>query len=93
MSLEAKTREELICQYGKNEKDVGSMPVQVALLTQRIQLLSLHFKNHPKDYSSQQGLLKLVGQRRRFLKYLKTKHKTYSQYIQLIQSPELKIRK
>jgi small subunit ribosomal protein S15 len=55
------------------EKDTGSPEVQVALLTERIQYLTAHFNTHKKDHHSRQGMLKLVGQRRRLLDYLKKK--------------------
>jgi small subunit ribosomal protein S15 len=57
--------------YGKGENDTGSIELQIALLTARINELNQHFKAHAKDYASKQGLLKLVGRRRRFLNYLK----------------------
>ena len=65
---------EIVSQYGKNQKDSGSSEVQVALLTQRINHLTDHFKTHGKDHHSRRGLLKLVGQRRRLLNYLKEKN-------------------
>ena len=61
----------IIKEYGKNEQDTGSPEVQVALLTARINELNDHFKNHPKDHHSRRGLLKMVGQRRNLLAYLK----------------------
>jgi small subunit ribosomal protein S15 len=57
--------------YRKHETDTGSTEVQVALLTQRINELSEHFKTHKKDHHSRRGLLKLVSQRRRLLNYLR----------------------
>jgi small subunit ribosomal protein S15 len=57
--------------YGLHEKDSGSAPVQVALLTERINSLTEHFRVHAKDYHGQRGLLKMVSQRRRLLEYLK----------------------
>ena len=59
----------IISKFGKNEKDTGASEVQIALLTERINQLSLHCKQFKKDKSSQRGLLTLVGQRRRMLKY------------------------
>ncbi len=61
----------LIGEYRRKESDTGSPEVQVALLTDRIQYLTEHFKTHPKDHASRRGLLKLVGNRRRLLDYLK----------------------
>ena len=57
--------------FRTHERDTGSPEVQVALLTERIQYLTEHFKTHKKDHHSRRGLLKLVGQRRRLLDYLK----------------------
>ena len=62
---------EIIKEFGSNEKDTGSTEVQIALLTTRIKELTEHFKVHKKDHASRRGLLKLVGQRRKLLKYLK----------------------
>ncbi|WP_442935487.1 30S ribosomal protein S15 [Nitratidesulfovibrio sp. 1201_IL3209] len=59
--------------HAKHEGDTGSPEVQVALLTARIEQLTGHFKVHKKDFHSRTGLLKLVGQRRKLLKYLKNK--------------------
>lgn len=59
--------------YGRGDNDTGSPEVQVALLTARIQYLTEHFKEKPKDFDARRGLLKLVGQRRSFLKYLMKK--------------------
>ncbi len=57
--------------HGQNEKDTGSTRVQVALLTERINSLTDHFRTHPKDHHSRRGLLKMVGSRRRLLTYLR----------------------
>ena len=62
---------EIINKFGKNDSDTGSTEVQVALLTERINSLTEHLRNQPKDYSSRRGLLRLVGQRRNFMSYLK----------------------
>lgn len=62
---------ELIKEFGKNDKDTGNTSVQIAILTERINNLNVHFKTHKHDYHSNRGLLKLVGQRRNFLAYLK----------------------
>lgn len=61
----------VIGKHRQHEKDTGSPEVQVALLTERIVQLTEHFKTHAKDHHSRRGLLKLVGQRRRLLDYLK----------------------
>ncbi len=69
------TKKKLITKHALHEKDTGSARVQVAILTTRINELSEHLKTHKKDNHSRRGLLKLVGQRRSHLLYLKTKNK------------------
>ena len=64
-------KQAIIAEYGRSEGDTGSPEVQVAILTARIQELTEHFKNNPKDHHSRRGLLKMVGQRRGLLAYLK----------------------
>ena len=71
--LTKEAKQEIITKYGLNDKDTGSTEVQIALLTARILDLNEHFKTHKKDHSSRRGLLKLVGQRKTLLKYLKKK--------------------
>jgi small subunit ribosomal protein S15 len=69
----AVTKNEIIEKFKIHPTDTGSSEVQIALLTDRIQYLTEHFKVHKKDHHSRQGLLKLVGQRRSLLDYLKKK--------------------
>ncbi len=71
--LDVDKRKEIIAGYRTHEGDTGSPEVQIALLSARIQYLTEHFKVHKKDHHSRRGLLKLVGQRRRLLEYLKNK--------------------
>ena len=66
-------KNEVISKYQIHENDRGSAPVQVALLTQRINELREHFNAHKKDHHSRRGLLKMVGRRRRLLEYLRRK--------------------
>ncbi|MBF7095708.1 30S ribosomal protein S15 [Alkalibacter mobilis] len=73
MGLEKQQKAEIIEQFKKSEKDTGSAEVQIALLTKRINELTEHFKVHKKDHHSRRGLLKMVGQRRGLLNYLKRK--------------------
>jgi small subunit ribosomal protein S15 len=73
MGLEKQTKAEIIEKFKKSENDTGSTEVQIALLTQRINELTGHFKVHKKDHHSRRGLLKMVGQRRGLLNYLKSK--------------------
>lgn len=63
----------VIAKYQRSEGDTGSAPVQIALLTERINSLTGHFQSHAKDHHSRRGLLKMVGSRRRLLTYLKRK--------------------
>lgn len=71
--LATEKKQELINTYKKHETDTGSPEVQIAIITARITYLTEHFKTHKKDHHSRRGLLKLVGQRRRLLDYLKGK--------------------
>jgi small subunit ribosomal protein S15 len=73
VSITPEKKRDLIDDYRKHETDTGSPEVQVALLTERIVNLTEHFKIHKKDHHSRRGLLKLVGQRRRLLNYIKRK--------------------
>jgi small subunit ribosomal protein S15 len=70
MAMTKEDKAQVVLEYGKNEKNTGSIETQVALLTKRIAELTEHFKIHKKDTNSRRGLLKLVGQRRKLLKYL-----------------------
>jgi len=70
MALNKQTSASIVSKFGKSEKDTGASDVQVALLTERINQLTEHCKIFKKDKSSQRGLLMLVGQRRRMLKYI-----------------------
>ena len=83
MSQSKEQREQVIQSYRVHDTDTGSTDVQVALLTQRINELTEHFKTHTKDHHGRRGLLKLVGQRRRLLDYLKRKDS--DRYRQLIE--------
>jgi len=74
VTLQLEQKKEIIAKFGSNENDTGSPEVQIALLSGRITYLTEHFKIHKKDHHSRRGLLKLVGQRRRILNYLKGKN-------------------
>lgn len=87
--LNPETKKEIIDRFKLHDKDTGSPEVQVAILSNRISYLTDHFKTHKKDHHSRRGLLKLVGQRRRLLNYLKKRDVT--RYQQLIK--ELGLRK
>lgn len=73
MSITPERKRDLIGDYRNHDADTGSPEVQIAILTERITNLTEHFKTHKKDHHSRRGLLKLVGQRRRLLNYLKKK--------------------
>jgi small subunit ribosomal protein S15 len=71
MALDTAKKQAIIAKYARGENDTGSTEIQVALLTERIKYLTEHLKVNKKDHSSRVGLLKLVGQRRRLMRYLK----------------------
>ncbi len=73
MAFDKDQKDAVIAQFKKHDSDSGSPEVQIALLTARINHLTGHFKIHKKDYHSRRGLLKMVGQRKRLLNYLKKK--------------------
>lgn len=72
MNLTQERKQELITQFGETPTDTGKTEVQVALLTERINLLTDHLRTHRKDHHSRRGLLMMVGRRRRFLNYLQS---------------------
>ena len=82
MAIDVKEKKEVIKQFSKKDTDTGSTEVQIALLTKRINELSDHFKVNKKDYHSRRGLLGMVNNRRKLLKYLKGKNET--EYLSLI---------
>ncbi len=75
-------REEIVKKFGKGPNDSGSAEVQVALLTERINTLKEHFGAHKHDYHSNRGLMKMIGQRRRLLRYVSTDKVKYQNLIQ-----------
>jgi small subunit ribosomal protein S15 len=70
MTLTTERKRELAAQYGANDRDTGNVKVQIAQLTERINMLTEHLREHKRDHHSRRGLLMLVGSRRRFLNYL-----------------------
>lgn len=74
MALHKDRKAEVVNKYKTHEADTGSSEVQIALLTTRINELTDHFKTHEQDHASRRGLLKLVGRRRRLLRYMKLNH-------------------
>ncbi len=89
MYLTPEKKREIFAKFGKSENDTGSPEAQVALLTYRINHLNEHLKEHKHDYRTQRALLKLVGKRKRLLRYLK--NKDVERYRTLIK--ELNLRK
>jgi small subunit ribosomal protein S15 len=75
MSLNKEGKKEIIEKYKTHDSDTGSSEVQIALLSARISYLTEHFRYHKKDHHSRRGLLKLVGQRRKLMQYLKSEDK------------------
>ena len=67
-------KKDIIAKYGRTENDTGSPEVQVALLTERINHLTEHLRTHPKDFHSRRGLLKIVGQRKGLLDYIRSRN-------------------
>ena len=84
MSLVAEKKSQVITTFRVHKTDTGSPEVQIALLSQRIVLLTDHFKTHKKDHHSRRGLLILVARRRRLLDYLKSR--SPERYVKIIQS-------
>jgi small subunit ribosomal protein S15 len=89
MSISKEEKQAIIKEFGKDANDTGSTPVQIAILTKEIRTLTEHLKAFKKDHHSRRGLLKMVGQRRRLLRYLQ--RKDYEAYRVLIE--KLGIRK
>lgn len=74
MSINLKNKKEIVKKYGENEKDTGSVSVQIAMMSQKITELTEHLKINAKDFATKRGLLMLVGRRKRLLSYLKDKN-------------------
>lgn len=88
MALAKEKKKTVVDNFKTHSKDTGSASVQIALLTERINLLSGHFKYHKRDFGSRRGLLTLVGRRRRLLNYLKKKDS--KEYRQIIEKLDLR---
>ncbi len=88
MALQKEVKREVIDKFRLHERDSGSPEVQIALLTERINILTKHFQVHKKDHASRRGLLKMVGRRRKLLDYLK-KNKI-EKYRRIIKDLELR---
>lgn len=82
MALDADVKQDIIKKFQRNDSDTGSTEVQVALLTEQIKVLTEHLKVFKKDHSSRLGLLKMVGQRKRLLSYIKrTDHAKFNKLV------------
>ncbi len=88
MGLDKKKKKEIVEKFKQHPSDSGSAAVQIALLSERINLLSEHFKAHKKDFNSRRGLLTLVGRRRRLLDYLK--ENSPDKYLEIIKDLNLR---
>lgn len=88
MTIMQEKKKSLIEGFKQSEKDTGSAPVQIALITERINLLTEHFKVHKKDHHSRHGLLKLVSQRRKLLDFLKQENS--EQYQEILDKLDLR---
>lgn len=88
MVLAKEKKTELIGKFKRHTKDTGSSEIQIAILTNRINQLTEHFKSHKKDFNSRRGLLMLVGKRRRLLEYLKKSEP--QKYTELIEKLNLR---
>ncbi len=85
MALDVAKKQEIVSKFGKNDTDTGSTEVQIALISARITELTDHLKSFKKDHASRLGLLKLVGQRRRLMRYLKrTNRESYMKTIEAL---------
>ena len=82
MALDQDVKQEIISKYQRDTKDTGSAEVQIAVLTTQIKVLTEHLKSNHKDHSSRLGLLKMVGKRKRLLKYLRRKN--YTKFQELV---------
>lgn len=82
MALDQDVKNAIIAEYRRDEKDTGSVEVQVALLTKQVGILTEHLKSNHKDHSSRLGLLKMVGKRKRLLNYLRDTD--YTRFTELV---------
>lgn len=84
MALDQEVKASIIAKYGRKDGDTGSAEVQIAILSEQIKILTEHLKVFKKDHSSRLGLLKMVGKRKRLLKYLRSKD--YASFVALVAS-------
>ena len=84
MALDQDLKTTIIKKYKRQDNDTGSSEVQIAILTEQIKVLTMHLKSNHKDHSSRLGLLKMVGKRKRLLKYLR--RSSYDKFLTIVQS-------
>jgi len=82
MALDQEVKAEIIAKHRREDKDTGSSEVQIAILTEQVKVLTDHLKINKKDHSSRLGLLKMVGKRKRLLKYLRRTN--YAKFVELV---------
>ena len=89
--MDKATKTEIIAKFGKNAADTGSPEVQIALLTQRITEITDHMRSHKKDFSTRRGLMAMVNQRKRLMKYLAAENN--EKYVELIKTLGIRAQK
>ena len=89
--MDKATKTEIIAKFGKNAADTGSPEVQIALLTQRINEITDHMRSHKKDFSTRRGLMAMVNQRKRLMKYLAAENN--EKYVELIKTLGIRAQK
>ncbi|MBO7146116.1 MAG: 30S ribosomal protein S15 [Lentisphaeria bacterium] len=89
--MDKATKTELIAKFGKNAADTGSPEVQIALLTQRITEITDHMRSHKKDFSTRRGLMAMVNQRKRLMKYLAAENN--EKYLEVVKALGIRVQK
>lgn len=89
--MDKATKTEIIAKFGKNAADTGSPEVQIALLTQRINEITDHMRSHKKDFSTRRGLMAMVNQRKRLMKYLAAENN--EKYLEVVKALGIRVQK
>jgi small subunit ribosomal protein S15 len=89
--MDKATKTEIIAKFGKNAADTGSPEVQIALLTQRITEITDHMRSHKKDFSTRRGLMAMVNQRKRLMKYLAAENN--EKYLEVVKALGIRVQK
>ena len=89
--MDKATKTEIIAKFGKNAADTGSPEVQIALLTQRITEITEHMRGHKKDFSTRRGLMAMVNQRKRLMKYLAAENN--EKYLEVVKALGIRVQK